>query len=247
MSDRVLVVLPVSPWSERARWSLDHHGLAYKTVEHAPFLGERRLRRLVGPGAAKATVPVLVDGDTKFTESVDIARHADRLGAGAKLFPAGADDDIARWCSVADAGMAGGRALVSRGMLANSEALDEALPPEVPGFVRPVARPVTRYATRWFARKYGLDLDDVAGAEAKVRRALDALRAGLAGGREYLRDGFSYADIAMATLLQGVRPVEHARYPFGPATRRVWTHEALAAEYGDLIAWRDEVYRRHRG
>src|SRR6188508_1450752 len=61
-SARRLVQLYYSPWSERARWALDHHGLAYETVEHVPFLGEIRLRRIVGKKAARATVPVLIDG-----------------------------------------------------------------------------------------------------------------------------------------------------------------------------------------
>ena len=41
---RRLVSLKVSPWSERAKWALDHQRLSYQVVEHAPFLGERRLR-----------------------------------------------------------------------------------------------------------------------------------------------------------------------------------------------------------
>ena len=57
-----LFVLAVSPWSERAKWALDHHRIAYETIQHAPFLGERRLRRLVGTGKERATVPVLITG-----------------------------------------------------------------------------------------------------------------------------------------------------------------------------------------
>src|SRR5580658_7746154 len=42
--ERKLVSLHVSPWSERAKWALDHHRLAYTVVEHVPIAGERRLR-----------------------------------------------------------------------------------------------------------------------------------------------------------------------------------------------------------
>ena len=68
-----LVTLSVSPWSERARWALDHHGLVYEVVPHMPILGERRLRRIVGPDKPRATVPVLFAGSEVLTESWDIA------------------------------------------------------------------------------------------------------------------------------------------------------------------------------
>lgn len=32
----------------------------------------------------------------------------------------------------------------------------------------------------------------------------------------------------------------------GPATRAVWTQPALAAEFADLLAWRDGLYAAHR-
>ncbi len=79
---RKLVSLHVSPWSERAKWALDHHGLDYEVVEHMPIIGERRLRRLVGPGKPRATVPVLLAGAEKV-----IAVYADREGKGTRLIP----------------------------------------------------------------------------------------------------------------------------------------------------------------
>jgi len=244
---RTLVVLPVSPWSERARWALDHHGLAYRVVEHSPFIGERKLRRLVGPTKPRATVPVLLDGERAFTDSWDIAKHADEVGASAKLFLPGREDDVRRWCGVADACANGARALVNAGMLRDAASLDETLPPPIPGFERPLLRPVTRYGTRWFARKYGIDLDDdTSQAERAVRAALEELRRALDEGGRYLLGSFSYADIAMTSVVQAVRPVTHARYPLGTATRRVWTHEGLAKEFGDVVAWRDALYRDHR-
>src|SRR5579864_5859577 len=79
---RRLVSLNVSPWTERAKWALDHHRLTYEVTEHLPILGERRLRRLVGPGKPRATVPVLVAGTEVVSESWDIAVYADREGEG---------------------------------------------------------------------------------------------------------------------------------------------------------------------
>ena len=78
-----------------------------------------------------------------------------------------------------------------------------------------------------------------------MREGLDALRSALAKSSSLL-GAFSYADIAMATLLQGVSPVAGEYLPLGPATRAAWTRANLAADYADLLRWRDELYRTHR-
>jgi glutathione S-transferase len=114
---RTLVSLHVSPWSERAKWALDHHGLPYRVVEHMPVIGERRLRRLVGPDKPRATVPVLIAADEVLTESWDIARYADREGAGEKLIPVAEEPEVKAWADLADEGMQAGRALVVAGIL----------------------------------------------------------------------------------------------------------------------------------
>lgn len=72
---RTLVLLPYSPWSERASWALDHHDLVYRRVDHVPVIGERRLRRWVGRREGPATVPVLIEGDTVLTQSWDVWTH----------------------------------------------------------------------------------------------------------------------------------------------------------------------------
>src|SRR4051812_19657233 len=85
---RTLVVLRYSPWSERARWALDHHELRYELVRHEPFIGERKLRRLVGNKTKRPTVPVLITPEGLLTESWDIVEYADRVGGRSKLIPA---------------------------------------------------------------------------------------------------------------------------------------------------------------
>lgn len=253
-----LVALPLSPWSERARWALDHHHLDYELVVHVPFLGERRLRRLIapvneaasskkaGPTKKRATVPVLVLPGAVLTESWDIVQHADRHGHSTPLLPDDRLGEIRRYTDLVDRTLEMGRALVLRALIASGEALDETLPPPVPAALRPWLRPVTRFGARWFARKYDLRLDAEAEQTNAVRGALTALRAALAGGAPYLLGSFTYADIVMAGLLQSVMPVVQPHIPLGPATRRVWTSPLLAAEFGDLVAWRDQLYLRHR-
>ena len=243
---RKLVQLSYSPWSERARWTLDHHAIAYRTVEHTPFLGELRLRRLVGRAKKRATVPVLIDGDTVLTESWDIAQYADRTGTGSKLIPAEREADVRAWADLADQTSSLGRALVVSGLLSSEAALDEGLPFQLPTWLHAAMRPVTRFGLRWFARKYDLSPSTAAEHEAKMRPALDRLRAAVQRS-PYLLGRFTYADIAMATLLQGISPVGNGYIRLGPATRRAWTRPTLAEDYSDLVRWRDNLYLEHRG
>jgi glutathione S-transferase len=101
-------------------------------------------------------------------------------------------------------------------------------------------------ATRFVARKYGADAVAQADAMAAMREALGALRAALRG-RDNVLDGFSYADVAMAVVLQMVSPVDSAYIPLGPARRRAWTEPTLAKDYADLLEWRDALYTSRRG
>ena len=139
-----LVVLHVSPWSERVRWALDHHGIAYQLVQHAPFLGERKLRKLVGRTDGLVTVPVLVDDGRVIPQSWDIVAYADEKGDATTLIPSDKEAAIREWTRDVDDASSHGRALVMRAMLASPGALDESHPPQVPTFIRPLLRPVTR-------------------------------------------------------------------------------------------------------
>lgn len=242
---RTLVVLRYSPWSERARWALDHHGLRYELVRHEPFIGERRLRRLVGNKKERPTVPVLVTPEGMLTESWDIVEYADRVGSGKKLIPPEHEAAIRELTAVANDAMASGRALVVKAMLESNEALDDSLPSSIPRWLRPLFRPFTRYGTAWFGRKYALDLTDTETPHRAVRRALEQFRARLGTG-PYFFGSFSYADIVVCSVLQGIRPPlsEHVR--LRPGTRAAFTQPELAAEFEDLLTWRDSLYRSER-
>jgi glutathione S-transferase len=242
---RKLVILHVSPWSERARWALDHHGLAYELAHHFPILGERSLRRMVGPDKPRATVPVLIAGSEVLSESWDIAKYADREGAGTKLVPPEHEATIKAWVDRADEASLACRARVLAATAASPVALDENSPSFVPSALRPLLRPVARRVTMAFVRKYELKLDDGSSQTDTIRKALLAVRAALSGQR-YLLGFFSYADIAFATVIQGISPVADRFIKLGPATRAAWTRSDLATEFEDLVAWRDGLYEGQR-
>src|SRR5262249_20816073 len=152
-------------------------------------------------------------------ESWDIALYADREGRGAALVPKDRERDVRKWTDFADETMAVGRAIVVAATLSTPGALDEGLPESIPGVVKVLSRPVSRYGTRWFARKYGLSLESAAEKVSHLRGALQTMRGAIAGA-PYVLGSFSYADIALATALQGIRPVDDRYLRIGPATRK---------------------------
>jgi glutathione S-transferase len=242
---RTLYGLSQSPWTEKARWALDHHTVAYRYHEHVPLLGEVLLRAKARsrPKGTKASVPLLADGNTVYTSSIAIARHAESIGRGEPLFPKESDDEIVRWAELSDRIISAGRARVLAGLRANRAAQREALPPFIPGALRGVLAPMATTAAMFLGSKYEVGRDPDAEGEAVLRPAYDELRKAL-GGRPYILDRFSFADIAMATSLQTLRATR--RSPIGPATREIWENAAVARDFEDLIAWRDALYAKHR-
>jgi glutathione S-transferase len=236
-----------SPYSEKARWALDHHRIAYEWHEHTPMIGERSIRKLAGGNGStstgKVSVPLAIDGETVLHDSLEIAKHAERTGKGARLFANEAA--VATWVARSDEALGAARVLLFTRLLADREALRESLPSWVPRPLRALATPVAARGTRFLVRKYGADGADQGSATAKVREVLAAMRKVL-GKRDTILDGFSYADIAMAVVVQMVSPVDDAFIALGPARRRAWTDAELATEFADVVSWRDAMYAKRR-
>jgi len=240
-----LVAMHYSPWSEKARWALDHHKIEYVEEAHVPMLGEPLLRLKVRRLRGKVTVPVLLDGAHAFDDSLEIARHAELLGKGSRLFPDGQVAIIRTWNTTSEAVMLAGRPLVVAKIAESEDALLESLPSNIPHGLRRASLPAARLATQFLAKKYGFELRDGARHEQTIRETLEPVRKSIAKGPYLMRD-FSYADIAMATALHFVLPVGDEYIELGPATRAAWTQPALVEEFGDLLAWRDGIYEKHR-
>ena len=242
---RTLVAESFSPWSEKARWALDHHRLAYAYREHYPLIGELTLRLRARRPRGRVSTPMLLTPEGPLLDSFDIARYAERHGAGAPLFPAEHDAALRAWNARSEAALSSARVLYLERLGNSREAKVELQPPALPLPVRRVLAPSVDLAGVFLRRKYGMP--DRAAAETALVEALDALRSTLAGGRAYLlEERFSYADIAMAVTLQFVSPVAQHHLALGPATRASCLHPQLATRYPELLAWRDVLYARHR-
>lgn len=247
---RILYGISQSPWTERARWALEHHGLTYSYHEHVPMLGEVLLR--MKARAAKASVPLLEDGDRIVMGSFAIAKHAESSGKGERLFPADQDDAIARWVDVAERMLNVGRAWATKRMSKSKEALAEGLPAFVPESLKGSLAPSAALALRFLHRKWDIPGDVDVAVETTLRPLLGEVRAALAAapeapGLRYVLGGatFSVADLVLASAMQVIRPHERAK-TMGPSTFEVWTNPTLVRDFGDLLEWRDAIYANHR-
>ena len=238
-----LVALSYSPWSEKARWALLHHRVPFRETEYVPMIGVPLLRAFTRRWTGRVTVPAFrADSGELLTDSWEIARWAEAHGQGEPLFPAEHLAGIEAWNAASERIMAAGRALATRRVAGDSEALLEA----VPGFVpRSLARPLGEAGVRYFIGKYGLDAGTEAERTEAIRHELLRWRAAL-GGSDSVAGAFTYAEVAMAVALQFVKPAESRRPRLRPATARCWTLPVVAAELADLLSWRDRVLARHQ-
>lgn len=244
-ASRRLIGLHYSPWTEKARWALDHQSVTYAYEEYVPMLGEPLLRARTRTLRGRVSVPVLLEDERVITDSFAIALRADAIGSGPRLFPEGMVEVIRAWNERSEHLSAAGRALLLARMATDGESQRESLPAWIPGPLRRASTPVAAMGVGFLAKKYGATARTRADAEETIREALHALRGAL-GGRESIFERFTYADVVMAAALQFVKPVDGRFIELGAATRRVWTHEPFAAQFGDLLAWRDGLYARER-
>jgi glutathione S-transferase len=229
-----------SPWCERTRWVLLHHRFEFREVEHVPLLGELTLqlrgRRLGG----RVSVPLLLEGDRAVMGSLAIAEHLDAIGEGEKLVPASVRASIAALHDRLEPLLGTGRAGAIRGVLEDDEVARDAVPKPLRRL--PLATASARLGARFLRRKYDVSLDDI---EERLRHGFLEVRETL-GGRPYVHDRFSYADILLASALQVLDPVSDRFVPLEPGTRKSFTHPTVAAAFRDLLSWRDALYERHR-
>jgi len=243
---RTLYTLSYSPWSERARWALEYHGVKFVERHHVPMLGEPFLRLWTRRARGVVTVPLLVDGDLVLGDSYLIARWADSNSRSGRetLFPEAAQGTILTWNERAGIALQSARALVIAELARDEEALLESVPRPLRAL--PGARATARLGLAHFRRKYALDEKTESAHREALELAVEQLREDLAN-RKYLADKrFTYADILGATLLQAVVPVADEFLRLGPATRRAWTRPELAERSPELLQWRDEIYRAFR-
>lgn len=236
------VALPYSPWSEKARWAMDHHQIDYHEREYMPIFGVPMMRLKLRKLRGNITVPILFTGSDIYPDSYEIAQYADSVGRNPPLFPADARADIDRWNQLSEQILAGSRALATWRAADDPQVLEESVPRQLP---KPMRQVFGRLGVRYLHRKYRLNDSDRDGYVAIIRAALTELRTALSE-RDHILSEFSYADITMAIALQLFNPVDHEYIRLGRATRQCMTDPELSSEFADLGEWRDRTYAAHR-
>lgn len=243
MPNLELLHIPYSPWSEKARWALAARGIDYKSRYYQPLIGEPALRLRLKRARGNVSVPVLFTPEGPLADSLAIALYAGTRGSGPDLFPA--SSDVERWNTFSERGLDAGRALSLTRVLADDAALKEMVPKPLAKALGGVAVRIARFGVKRTLRKYGAPTVDV--ARADLRALLGELRAALGGAAHlYPGHGLTYADIAAAQVLAFVTPPTKG-LRIGKANRSAFTDAELAAEFGDLLSWRDALYATHRG
>ena len=94
--------------------------------------------------------------------------------------------------------------------------------------------------------KYDFRHSIIAEEKKKTREVLNKIRKAL-GGKRFIYDRFTYADITAAGTLNFVRPPNDRYVQLKPAMREVFTQNDLATEFADLVEWRDQLFADKRG
>lgn len=193
-----LVTIPLSPFNELARWTLEHAGIAYEEEPHAiPFhiIASRR-------AGGKGTTPVLVIDGEAIGESADIAEWADRNRvSGEPLFPADENGAEARALMrryVDELGPAG-RRIIWQHLAGDPKMAARFWGQRVSARERRLMSLPLRitFVTK---RALGLDRKRVKQAPITVRSIFDEVAERLAAGGRIVGDRITGADIAFAAM-----------------------------------------------
>lgn len=246
---RELIGLSYSPYTEKAKWVLDHHKTKYKYTEHLIMLDMFALRRRTGRPSSEITVPLLLEDKSNIFDSFAIAQHVDHIATGKtmSLFPLGRLAEIKEYNDLSESILNVGRALVVQSMAKNRQARKDSLPPFVPKILRGAALPLVNAGLTYIKKSFNVENKSAEQYEAELHILYSIIEQRLqrAGGT-YLLGSFSYADIAIAVTLQFIAPVDDTYIPLTPALRECWSHGRLMHRFSNLIKWRDDLYKKHR-
>ncbi len=228
MSTLRLIQVYYSPWSERARWGFEFKGVPYERQDYQVGAGEEELKKLTG----QAQVPVLLVNGTVIPDSTAILNWLEEHKPEPALLPQSDKEqaEVMLWEELMG-GVLGpqGRLLIAGRRLRSDDAQ-------------------MQQAGQFFGQKYQYSPYAEEHARVTVKRVLTILKHSLVG-RSYLVSGtFTRADLTTACMLSVVNPAPDDLFLFPVLLRPMYTEPvALDPAFAPVFAWRDEMYRKHRG
>lgn len=243
----ILITMPHSHYSEKARWALDWLALPYREEPHAPLLHMLATTRHGG-----RSVPVLVHGASHFVDSTDIAEHADAVRGGDRLYPR--DEQIRREVDLLEAQFDDQlgphvRRWAYAQLLPESRLLRRMMTHGVPWLeasLLPALMPLVRHLVRTQLR---ITPESAQRSIEHVRRIFREVDIRLGDGRRFLvGNRFSIADLTFAALAAPVLfpPGCRAAYPALDEVPAVMREEVLRLRDTDAGRFALRLYLQDR-
>ena len=242
----VLWHLPVSHYSEKVRWALDHKGIQHD--RHAPLTGYHIAVALVLTRGRNFTLPVLELAGRRIGDSTAIIAALEQAYPDSPLYPAD-PDERRRALELEDFFDEQLGPYVRRyafhALRTDHDAFDELAAGQVPPALARYRRMVGAYARVYTGLRFKTTSDD--GAEqafSKVLAAFDRIETELGDGQYLVGNRFTVADLTAAALFYPlVLPPEGPLQMEPPATVAS-ARAALAGRRG--YRWVEETFARHR-
>ncbi len=228
MSTTKLIQMYSSPWSERVRWALAFKGVPYETQDYQPGAGEEEVKKLTG----QTQVPVLLTDGKVIPDSTAILNWLEGYRPQPSLMPQSEKDraQVTLWEELMDGVLGPQARMLVIGRLLRSGASE----------LQP--------AGKFFAQKYQHSPYAEEHARVTVERVLTSLKDTLSGRQYLVGDAFSRADLTVACMLMFLKPAPDELLVFPPPMRSMYTEPlAEGPAFAATFAWRDQMYRMHRG
>ena len=248
MTPPELLLFPISHYCEKARWALDHHGIAHRVTNLAPGPHAPILRRL---GAEGTSVPVLRTDDALVQGSAEIIDWCDAHGAepARTLTPA----PLAEEARAIEARLDGELGVQVR-RHAYSTLLGEAPAGVRRRFTSTVGpgqglmvRLMWPMLRRVMTRAMDLGPEQRIDARDRISAELDWLDELLVDGRPYLLgEGFTRADLTAASLLSPVAQPPERPAQSGEPVPASMLEDVEEWRARPAIEWARHIYRTHR-
>jgi glutathione S-transferase len=195
----VLITIPLSHYCEKARWALDRVALPYREEPHVPLLHRWATRRNGGTG-----VPLLVQGDRRWTDSTHILVHADAFRGGGVLFPrdAALRREVDRLEELFDTQLGPNtRRWAYEHLLPDARLLRSLWSREAPGIEALLLPLITPIARRLIRSAYKVTPERALRSLNTVRDVFGQVDRQMSDGRRFLvGDCFTAADLSFAAL-----------------------------------------------
>lgn len=208
-----MVTVPVSPYCELARWTLDRIGIVYTEECHAPFLHRLATRRHGGG----AVVPVLDIGESSLTDARQIVTYYEQRVPESLGRQLDDPESKAMFDDFFDELGVAVRAWAYTYQLPDRRSTAQAWIHRAPWLERQIVRAGYPLLAAIVKRSLKLRSDDLPAYRATIDSALENVASRLEDGRPHLfGERLSAADLAFATLLApAVLPPEY-RGPLPP-------------------------------